>query len=177
ANPLHLQARGTESVAWAERLRQHSTQSVISAAIVADSAEEVAAKTAALELLPEVWKVRSVLSLLPAHQEDKIQLLRTVGADLAAIDRGPSADPPSGSGTLEEILERMRFKMDEEQADRWGAQRPFIDQIRQVRALTAAILEALHGLHGAAPGSIAALRAYQQQFQEDLCDVIDLLEQ
>src|SRR5215470_8178872 len=174
ANPLHLQARGTESVVWAERLRQHSTHSVIFAAIVADSAEEVAAKTAALERLPEVWKVRSVLSLLPAHQEEKIPLLRAVGADLATIDHSPSASPLPDPGTLEEILERIRFKMDEEQADRWGAQRPLIDQIRQVRILTAEILEALHG---AAPGRSAALGVYQRQFQEDLCDVVDLLAQ
>jgi len=174
ANPLHLQARGTESVAWAERLRQHATRSVIFAAIVADSAEEVAAKTAALEILPEVWKVQSVFTLLPAHQEDKIPLLRAALTDLDAMGRGPSASPPPDPGTLVQLLERLRFKVDEEQADRWGAQRPLIDQMRQVRALTAEILEALHR---AAPGNVAALGAYQWQFQEGLGDVFDLLAQ
>ena len=100
ANPLHLQAKGTESVEWAERLRQHSTRSVLFAAIVADSAEEVAATTTALEALPVVWKVENVFTLLPAHQSEKLPLLHAAFADLSAVPRGTSDRQPPEPGAL-----------------------------------------------------------------------------
>ena len=173
-NPLHLQATGTESVVWAERLRQNSNRSVIFASLLTSSAEEAHNKTAALEALPSVWKVQSLFTMLPEHQEHKISLLHAALASLPAVQPVSSDSQPPAPHEVIDILERIRFKMDEEQAGRWGAQRPLAEQMIRVRTLTGEIIESLHG----EPVNVSkALGEYQKLFQEDLLDMFDLLAQ
>ena len=173
-NPLHLQAIGTESVEWEERLRQHAKGSIIYAATLAYSADEVAKKTAAFQALPTVEKVQSVFSLLPEQQEHKLPRLHAMLADFPAVRPMAGESQPLDLPGLMDILARIRFKMDDAQAEQWGARRPVIAQIATVRALTEDIGAALQQ-HPAR--SAAALGDYQRLFQQDLLDLLDLLAQ
>jgi hypothetical protein len=57
-SPLYLQATGTESVEWEERLGRHANGAIIYASTVADSADEVFTKNAAFfQALPMAGKV------------------------------------------------------------------------------------------------------------------------
>jgi uncharacterized protein len=85
-NLLHLQAKGTESVIWAQRVAEHTRRSLLFGEVVAGSPAEVARKAAALKALPSVAEVESVASVLPEAQEAKgplIQELRPLLADMA----------------------------------------------------------------------------------------------
>jgi hopanoid biosynthesis associated RND transporter like protein HpnN len=173
-NPLHLQARGTESVEWEERLRQHANRSVIYASTVGYSADEVFKKTAAFQTLPTVWKVQSVFSLLPEQQEEKLPHLHAILADFPAVRPMPGDSQPPDLRGFMDVLGRIRFKMDDTQAEQWGARRPVVEQIANVRALTGGILAALQQ---DPPHSGKALGAYQRLFHQDLRDLLDLLAQ
>ena len=70
-----------------------------------------------------------------------------------------------------DILERIRFKMQDDQADRWGAERPVVEQMARVRALAESITESLTS----SSGSQGALFEYRQRFLEDLKSRWDLL--
>lgn len=170
-NPLRLQAKGTESVVWEEKLRENSKRSVLFASSWASSLEELEEKTRALRELPVVWKVQSVLSLLPESQEEKIPFLRSVAQKVPPSLKSPMPDVRPDPQLLSDLLERIRFKMDDSQAESWGAKRPVLEQITEVRSLTGKILDQLKG-----PRQLEdSLVEYQRRFQEDLQDVFDLL--
>lgn len=173
-NPLHLQAAGSESVEWEERLRQHANRSVIHASTLALSADEVFRKTAAFQALPSVWKVQSVFSLLPEQQEDKLPRLHAMLADFPTVR--PLAEPghPPDLNAFRDILGRIRFKMDDAQAEQWGARRPVIEQLASVRELTGDILTILQQDPAR---STPALAAYQQRFHQDLRETLELMAQ
>lgn len=172
-NPLHLQAKGTESVQWAEMLQQGSKRSVLFASSLADSMEELQIKSAAFRELPTVWKTQSVLTLLPEQQEAKAQLLRSVLSELPPLPSSWVDGPAPQRDAVVDVLQRIRFKMDDSEADKWGARRPLVEQIAAVRALTGQILDALER----SPGDIKALAEYQKLFREDLLDAFDLIRQ
>jgi hypothetical protein len=83
------------------------------------------------------------------------------------------SQPPAPHEVID-VLERIRFKMDEEQAGRWGAHRPIAEQMTRVRALTGEILASLHG---EPVNASRALGEYQRPFQEELLNMFDLLAQ
>ena len=172
-NPLHLQAEGTESVVWEERLRENSKRSVIFASTLVSSLEELAAKSHAFKDLPTVWKTQSVLTLLPENQKEKIPVLRSMLETIPAIPAGPQEGRSPDSKAFIEILERIRFKMDDEQADKWGAQRPLVEQMAAVRGVAGEIIEALNS----SSDGTKALLEYERPFQEDLVDTFDLIRQ
>lgn len=171
-NPLRLQAKGTESVVWEERLRENSKRSVLFATCTASSLEELEEKTRRLKALNTVWKVQSVLSLLPENQENKIPMVRSISGSVPEINiQAMDGRPPELWG-LVDFLERIRFKMDDSQAESWGARRPVVEQIADVRSLSGEILDRLK-TSGDSSGPMAA---YQQRFQEDLVDAFRMLE-
>src|SRR5207237_2318021 len=63
-NLLHLQARGTESVAWEERILRSAGRSSFVALSPAGSLDELRERAAAFEGLASVSEVESVLSLI-----------------------------------------------------------------------------------------------------------------
>ncbi len=170
-NPLRLQAKGTESVVWEERLRENSKRSVLFATSVAYSLEELQEKSRALEALPTVWKVQSVLSLLPKDQEEKLPMVKEISDRTPLLDSQSLQGRPLQLQGVVELLERIRFKMDDSQAEAWGARRPVVEQIAAVRSLTGQIIERLH----ASPDPLEPLLAYQRRFQADLLETFGML--
>lgn len=171
-NPLNLQARGTESVEWALRLQEGSNRSVLYASSLAGSLEELQVKSAAFKALPTVWKTQSVLSLLPEEQDTKAQLLRSISQGLPPPDSSAQGVVPRGE-VIRDLLERIRFKMDDSEADKWGASRPLVEQIASVRSLTGRILDAL----GSSEDAEKVLAEYQGPFRDDILDAFDLIRQ
>src|SRR2546430_6848844 len=74
-NLLHLQARGTESVAWEERILRSAGRSSFVALSTAGSLDELRRRGAAFEAPHSVSEVESVLSLIPPEQETKAKIL------------------------------------------------------------------------------------------------------
>jgi hypothetical protein len=69
-NLLHLQAAGTESATWMQKILASAKRSVLFEEVVAGSLDEVKRKSAALEPLPEVaGKVRSPRSFVSSRTE------------------------------------------------------------------------------------------------------------
>src|SRR5262249_4582877 len=77
-NLLHLQARGTESVQWELRLIKQAGRSSWFALATASSLSEAAQKAAQFAALSSVEKVETIASLVPDHQEERLQLVRTL---------------------------------------------------------------------------------------------------
>lgn len=163
-NPLRLQAANAEAVIWEKLLLEKSKRSPLSAAVFASSPEEVAKKSALIKSLPSVSEVETLFSFLPKDQEEKIPLLRSLIPLLPEIN---SSMDPSGqldAGELIETLERIRFKMQDEQAEKWGAARPMVEQISRVRSLAGEVAALLRS----PTLDRNALRDYAERFHEDL---------
>jgi hopanoid biosynthesis associated RND transporter like protein HpnN len=91
-NMLRLQARGTESVRWEERMLAGAGRSGVSALATADSLDALRRKADAFARLPSVARVDSILSVIPEQQEEK---LRLIGALAAMVESLPVPPPPA----------------------------------------------------------------------------------
>lgn len=184
-NPLRLQSQNAESVYWEKVMVESSEHSVLSAAAFADSAEQVREKTALFKKLPSVLDVDTVFTLLPEHQEEKVPLLRSILALVPDLEqsnpgggKGPGTSPDPEAQTkyrkeLIEILQRLRFKMQDDQAEKWGASKPMVAQMEKVRTLAGNIVQAIQ----ASPDSYKQLADYRVQFKNDIVDKWTLLKE
>jgi predicted RND superfamily exporter protein len=111
-NPLHLQNPRIESVVWEMRILKESQYSTSFAAMTAGSLHDLEEKTAALKKLKTVSHVESVLSFLPAHQQEKRLILKDL-EPLATSAKWPGVAMPSDPKDLANILSRINFKIDE----------------------------------------------------------------
>jgi len=170
-NPLRLQAPNAESVVWEKILVEKSQRSVLSAAVFASSPEEVVAKSAALKAMPSVSEVENIYSFLPENQEEKISLLKSMLPkipEMCPVGRDSNAED---AREIADLLERIRFKLQEDQAAQWGAQKPLLEQMVRVRSLAEAIIKELRE----SPGALKILTEYRQRFQADLADTLTFL--
>ncbi len=172
-NPLRLQAKNAESVIWEKILIENSEHSLLSAASFAQSAEEALSRSDRLKALPSVAEVRNVFTLLPENQEAKIPILRALAPEIPEISRAVQGTRPSYMAELKDVLERIRFKMQEDQADQWGADRPLIEQMARVRTLAGEIIGCLNGY----TEEPALLFDYRERFREDLVDTWSFLKE
>ncbi len=111
-NPLHLQNPQIESVVWEMRILKESQYSTSFAAKTAASFKELEDKTAALKKLETVSHVESVLSFLPAHQQEKRSILKDLEPLVTSV-KVTGVSMPSDPKDLGNILSRINFKMDE----------------------------------------------------------------
>lgn len=170
-NPLRLQAKNAESVVWEKTLIEHSEHQLLSAAAFASSAAETLAKAKRFEALPSVSSVKTVFSILPEDQEEKLPLLRAL---LPLIPEMQSFSPETDATYVPDFidtLERIRFKLQDDEAAKWGADRPLVEQMVQVRALGAGIINALRS----SPEGAQRLDAYRRRFAADLIDTWSFL--
>ncbi len=141
--------------------------------------------------------VESIFSFLPQDQDEKIPLVRSILPLIPPIEtdgeggRGNGgADPREGSRgagegmkdveglardgrELSEILERIRFKMQDDLASRQGAEPALVEQMRRVKALAGEIVDVL----GSPPeGAFERLAQYRARFREDLADTLGGME-
>jgi hopanoid biosynthesis associated RND transporter like protein HpnN len=169
-NPLRLQNASAESVVWEKTLIDNSQRSLVSASVFALSPEEVQAKSAVLAKLSTVAEVESVFDLLPKHQEEKIPLIRSLFPTIPELAPTPVDTGPSDLIALVEILERVRFKMQEDQAAKWGAGKPLEEQMAKVRLVSGDIIRLVQQ---SPETSSAALTEYRKRFQDDLIKTWD----
>jgi len=186
-NPLRLQSRNAESVVWEKVLVENATHSIISAAAVLDSPEKVKIETDRLKALPTVSDVDNVFTLLPSRQEEKLPLLRSIA--LLVPDLNPSVirlvaninhDCFSSTkqacdyeSALIEVLQRIRFKMQEDQAEKWGASRPVVEQIVQIKEL----IDRISGSLSNTPSGIQRLSEYRTRFDKDMVEQWSLIKE
>ncbi len=162
-NPLRLQSPNAESVIWEKALIDSAQQSPLFAAAFCSSPEEVGTKSKALLKLATVAQVKSVFSLLPEDQEEKLPILHSLSREFPVRRTIALQDHMGDSGEFIDILERISFKMQGDQAALWGAEKPAIEQMNQVKALARGIIELLQG----SPDAERLLFEYRKRFAED----------
>ncbi|MFZ0943577.1 MAG: MMPL family transporter [Syntrophobacteraceae bacterium] len=187
-NPLRLQPKNSESVYWEKVLVENSDRSIISAGVLTHSPEEAKSESAKFKALRTVSKVDNVFSLLPENQEEKIPILRSIAllvpelkpsVALWATERGHSnidgtASPSSGSSyrdDLIEVLQRIRFKMQDEQAEKWGASKPLVGQMVQVKEAVDRIVQSLDN----SSAESERLSEYRRRFKKDVMEQWSLI--
>ncbi|MBI1922368.1 MAG: MMPL family transporter [Geobacter sp.] len=88
-NLLNLQARGVESVTYAQKLMTNKENGGYFVVATAGSADEAAAKARTLEKLPTVDHVVTLQSFIPEGQEEKLAELRALRDSLAVVKPAP----------------------------------------------------------------------------------------
>src|SRR4029453_4009461 len=108
---VQLQTSQSEAVVWAPRVAAHTKRAVLFDEVVVGSLDEAIANAAALQALPSVAEVDSIVSVLPgspAEKRDRIRELRPLVAALPVPAERPGAVDVAA---LRTALERIRFKM------------------------------------------------------------------
>ena len=189
-NPLRLQSKDSESVYWERVTVEKSDHSLLSAAVLTDSPEKVRSESAKFKALRTVSNVDSVFSLLPGNQEQKIPVLRSIALLIPDLDPSVvrlAAEPGicnldreadlsaclSYKADLIEILQRIRFKMQDQQAEKWGAAKPLVGQMVKVKESIDRIVQSLDD----SPAVLQRLSQYRQRFREDIVDQWTLIKQ
>jgi hypothetical protein len=167
-NPLRLQTEGAESVVWEMKLLGRSDRSTAFAEMLALTLDEVRFKTAALQVLPTVARVESILTFLPDDQERKLWLLRDLRPGVRHLAIEPGREDPLDLRGLNETLDRIRFKMVE-----GSAADPAARERAEVRALVEAFRARVTAL-GAETVS-TRLGAFEAALFADLADKINTL--
>ncbi len=187
-NPLALQSKDAEAVYWEKVLVENSEHSVLSAASFSDSPEQTISDSAKFKALPSVLDVDNIFTLLPEDQESKVPVLRSIlaavpdlrlslpgsahAANHASTDT--KTDPALHSrnqSDLIDILQRLRFKMQDDQAEKWGASRPMVEQMVKVRQSVSEIVQLLQS----SPDAVLKLSDYSHRFRNDIIDKWTLL--
>ena len=171
-NPLRLQSAKAESVIWEKTLIDNAQQSPMFAAAFCFSPEEVRTKSKALLKLVSVGQVKSVFSFLPEDQEEKIPIVHSLSREFPAKRTIALQDNLDDSGEFIDILQRISFKMQDDQARLWGADKPVIEQMTQVRALARGIIKLLQD----SPDAERPLFEYRKRFSEDAVSKWNLLD-
>ncbi|MDR3569688.1 MAG: MMPL family transporter [Syntrophobacteraceae bacterium] len=175
-NPMRLQSKNSESVHWEKVMVENSDRSILSAALITNSAQEVEKESARFRALPTVSDVDNVFSLLPDDQEAKIPILRSIAqavpglkSSIAGLSAANLDPPPAGDAaykaSLIDVLERINFKMQPDQASKWGASKPQVQQMSTVRTFMGEILQSLHK---SSPARAKRLLQYRERFRKDI---------
>ena len=144
-------------------------------------------KPARLKALPAVSDVDNVFTLLPSHQQQKIPILRSIA--LMVPDLKPSGIRPAAGANLDsfgatkdagaykaaliEVLQRIRFKMQEDQAAKWGASRPVVEQMLQVKEY----IDKIVGSFDHTPSATRRLSEYRGRFDKDIMEQWSLIKE
>ncbi len=158
-NLLHLQARGTESVAWEERILRSAGRSSFVALSTAGSLDELRRRVAAFEALDSVSEVESVLSLIPTEQETKAKILAEIApiVEPVAVGWREAVDAPRLLAAVRALRQRLDLAVGEAP---FGHDR---DEVVALRDETAALSRKLE----AAPAAAPALATLQDQLRAD----------
>src|SRR5439155_12064830 len=153
-NLLHLQARGTESVDWEERILRSAGRSSFVALSTAGSLDELRQRVATFEALDSVSEVESVLSLIPADQETKAKILAEITRIVEPVALGPRerVDLPRLLAAVRALRQRLDLAADEAPP---GHDR---DEVVALRDETAALARKLDQAGAAAAPALAPLQ-------------------
>ena len=166
-NLLHLQAAGTESATWMQKILASAKRSVLFEEVVAGSLDEVKRKSAALEALPEVAGVESIASVIPEDQPRKLQLIKDLRPHVADVSFRAVPTASVDVKALRATLGRIKFKMgDDAGTQSSGGGEEFGAERREVRSLIGAVIEATERMR---PVEVQqALTTYQDELVGDL---------
>jgi hopanoid biosynthesis associated RND transporter like protein HpnN len=174
-NLLRLQSQKTESVIWAQRIFDSTKHSILVGDLMAGSLDEVERKVAALNRLSSVEKADSILSVLPADQAHKRELIATLQPWLADVAVQNDAAESIDLEALRGLLQRLNAKlMADDEASQATAPGDVIDQARAVHQLIAALLDRMAAME---KGEVEqALLAFQGELREDLATKVNMLQ-
>jgi uncharacterized protein len=173
-NLLHLQAKGTESVAWENRLLEESDRSSWYALSTADSLAELRRKKAQFAALPVVDRVESLASMLPPNQEERLALLAEIAPVVDSISATWENVEPIDVEEIGNTLEKIRFKLQQPPTDWDPAKRPSEEALTAARTALIAIQERLKTMPPATASQ--ALDAFQQGLMADFAAKWSLLQ-
>jgi len=153
-NLLHLQARGTESVDWEERILRSAGRSSFVALSTAGSLDELRQRVGAFEALDSVSEVESVLSLIPADQEAKAKILAEIAPIVEPVTVRPRerVDLPRLRAAVRALRQRLDLAADEAPS---GDDR---NEVVALRDQTAALARKLDQVAAAAAPALAPLQ-------------------
>jgi hopanoid biosynthesis associated RND transporter like protein HpnN len=174
-NLLHLQAKGTESVVWENRLLAGSDRSSWYALSTADSLAELQRKKAQFAALPVVDRVESLAAMLPPNQEERLALVAEVAPLVDSISATWDKVEPIDIEELSNTLEKIRFKLQRPPADWDPAKRPSEEALTAARTALIAVQEHLKTVPPATASQ--ALDAFQQGLMADFAAKWALLQQ
>ncbi len=169
-NMLRLQSKRSESVKWEKRLIEDSKHPSMQGAVFARSLEEAEKKTKALEALPSVSRVESVVSLLPQEQKEKAELLREMKPLLAGVRPFQVSNRTVKVSELNEILGRIHFKMLD---SGWDVSPSVKIQMKEASALLTDLRQRLRSMEGSR--LLHRLQTFERALIADLNDKLDLL--
>ncbi|SFM48960.1 MMPL family transporter [Thermodesulforhabdus norvegica] len=172
-NLLKLQARGTESVVWEEKIIGESGRSSWFAVTTARDLVELRKKHRAFEELPSVRKVDSLADMLPEDQNVRISLVRDLAPYVPNIELeeiNPSGDDPA---ELLDILEKIKFKLRSD--TRWDPTRKPDD--REIESTREALILAIEGLKKRLESmeTVKSLHAFEKKLFDDFLTKFTLL--
>jgi hypothetical protein len=170
-NPLSLQAANAESVVWEKNIIENSERSILTASILASTPQEVADKSKELLQLPSVSEVETIFTFLPKNQEEKSPLLRGLLRYIPEVKPTVLHNRVSDVKDLEQILERIRFKMQDSEAAAAGAEADLVARMREVRGLIGEIKKSLAD----SPEAPERFFEYRKLFRDDLLGTWELM--
>jgi len=173
-NLLHLQARGTESVVWENRLLEASDRSSWYALSTADSLAELHHKKAQFAALPVVDRVESLAAMLPTDQEERRQLIAMLAPVVESVSGAWEAVGPIEVDALVTVLDKIRFKLQRPHTDWEPHKRPSEEALSAARAALVAVQERLKTMPPEAADQ--ALDAFQRGLMADFAAKLALLQ-
>jgi hopanoid biosynthesis associated RND transporter like protein HpnN len=173
-NLLHLQAKGTESVAWENRLLADSERSSWYAVSTANSLEELHRKQTRFAALPMVEHVESLAALLPTNQEERLTVIAELAPLVASIAGSWEEAEPIALADLVIVLEKMRFKLQRPPTDWEPNKRPSEAGLTAARAALVAVQERLQTLPPELAGQ--GLETFQRALMTDFATKLAVLQ-
>ena len=172
-NLLNLQAHGTESVVWEYRLLNDAKRSAWYALSVADSLDELYRKKTAFAALPEVERVESLASLLPADQTTRLALIAELPSYVTQLTGAWGQPVPLDLSELDQLLAKLRFKLQRDASAWQSTKRPTPADLATARAALVSVQERLQVT---APETARhVLERFQQVLMDDIVAKLTLL--
>jgi hopanoid biosynthesis associated RND transporter like protein HpnN len=109
-NLLNLQTKGTEAVKYEMRILENAGRAW-SAAMLADTLEEVRQKETQLKTLPTIENVESIAAMVPKNQEENLLYVRENLSPLLSELYVEEEDESFSLKALTKTLKRIRFKL------------------------------------------------------------------
>jgi len=173
-NLLHLQAKGTESVVWENRLLADSDRSSWYALSTADSLAELHHKKAQFAALPVVDRVESLASILPLDQEERLRLITELAPAVTSVSGAWEDVGPIEVDELVDVLDKIRFKLQRPHTDWDPNKRPSEEALSAARAALMVVQERLKTMPPEAASQ--ALDAFQRGLMADFAAKLALLQ-
>ncbi len=96
-NPLHLRSPSMESVRTFQKLASDPETTPYTIEILTEDLDSAGRLAGRLEALPEVSRVLTLASYVPAEQDEKLAIIRNMGLALQSLARGGTTVPPPDS--------------------------------------------------------------------------------